>query len=244
MWPAAGRCRICAPPIIEASRADNALGEVRRQAARKQQRRHATRPAAAVATFSSAKRRGEIEGQLVGMLDHAQPRRPATAVQAGRIRSRTRELVDRLQHRPFQRSAETSCARSRETDRAAAGPLRSRRSSVGSTGSISVRLRIAMRVGRGGRDLERDGAAIGMADQMDAAAGLVEVRRSGMRLPRPASVGSSSEHAIAAIAGNIRRDDRDSCRRAPRRVRPIAGPNRASNAARRRRLRGVVGEEP
>ena len=47
-------------------------------------------------------------------------------------------------------------------------------SSVGSTGSISVRLRTRCANGERGRDLERNRAAIGMADEMDRPLRVVE----------------------------------------------------------------------
>ena len=104
---------------------------------------------------------------------------------------------------PFQRSCETSCA-------SAAKRSCSRRSAVAHQQRRQHRLdqrqaANACCVRRVGRDLERDGAAIGMADQMDRACGFRQMPRSGFRPPAPASSAGRAARiaAIAARSGAI-----------------------------------------
>ena len=102
---------------------------------------------------------------------------------------------------PFQMSSETS----RATCAKRACSLRSAslsQSSVGSTGSISVRLRSRCANGEAGRDPERNRAAIGMADQMDRPLRVVEraADRPDFFRERQRQV---QRAAIGAIARNI-----------------------------------------
>ena len=91
----------------------------------------------------------------------------------------------------------------------------------------------AMRERRSGRDLERNRAAIGMADEMDRSLRVVERAADGIGfLPRASAAGPARSHWRHSRKYQGRRTD--GCARVHRRAPSTGGPSRASNAAPRR----------
>ena len=155
----------------------DALGEIGRQPARKQQRRNAKR-GRRDRDILLGERRREIEGKLVGALDHAQARAGRQRIlRTGPVPER-HELVDRLEHRSIPdvlgNLIRDLCeARVKPPVRIALAQQR-RQHRLDQRQAAQ-----AMRERRTGCDLERNRAAVGMADEMDRSLRVVERAAEG-----------------------------------------------------------------